>query len=682
MGVVFEAEDTFLGRRVALKVPLGEVTDATQRQRFLREARIAATLPNDHIAAVYQAGEHNGVPFLAMELLRGESLEDCLDRDKTLPLADALRLVGEIAAGLREAHARGLVHRDIKPANIWLEKREGARAPRVKILDFGVAREARPQEGITAAGQIVGSVGYMAPEQILGDSLDARTDLFGLGCLFYRMVVGNLPFERANEFSTLRAIVDDPLDLQAAAPHLPPPVAALIGDMLQKGPNKRPSNTDAVIERLRQVELRSQPTLQLPGLKTMVPTPESKRRLPWGVLLGAAVVLLAGLAGLFALGKKLTGRVDHLPPVLKPDILFGMSGPFSGPSRGFGRDMQTGIETCFRSVNEDGGIDGRKLRLVAMDDGYEPDRAKANIRKLLDDRQVFGFIGNVGTPTTKEALPLTLERKRLFFGAYTGAPLLRHDPPDRYVFNYRASYAEETAAIVSYLRKVKGIAPGGIAVFAQNDDYGNAGFEGVARALRMEGHDSRQTLRVGYQRNARDVGEAALKMLAHRDSVRAVVMVATYRPAALFIKRLKDEGMNVVFTNVSFVGSNALADSLHEVGADPEGVIVTQVVPHFLSNATVVSRYRELLAKYSPAESPGFVSLEGYIAATILTQALRSAGENLTTDNLVDELEKIRGLDLGIGTKINFGPSEHQGSHKVWGTILNAKGEYQALDLE
>ena len=160
-------------------------------------------------------------------------------------------------------------------------------------------------------------------------------------------------------------------------------------------------------------------------------------------------------------------------------------------------------------------------------------------------------------------------------------------------------------------------------------------------------------------------------------------MVPTYRPAARLIQLVKDAGKNPIFASVSFVGSNALADELTQLGPKySDGIIVTQVVPHPASQASAVLKYRELLGKYRPNEKPGFVSLEGYIDAMIFAHALELAGGNLTTDSLIATLESIHNLDLGIGAPISFGPSDHEGSKKVWGTVLDKQGQYQILDLD
>ena len=155
--------------------------------------------------------------------------------------------------------------------------------------------------------------------------------------------------------------------------------------------------------------------------------------------------------------------------VSNDEIRLGISAPLSGPAKDLGQQMKLGIEAAFQSENDDGGVNGRMLRLVAADDGYEPARTTETMRQLYERDQVFGFIGNVGTPTAVVAAPFALERRMLFFGAFTGAGLLRRDPPDRYVFNYRASYAEETYAAVRYLVKVRKLRPEQIAVFAQQD---------------------------------------------------------------------------------------------------------------------------------------------------------------------------------------------------------------------
>jgi branched-chain amino acid transport system substrate-binding protein len=374
------------------------------------------------------------------------------------------------------------------------------------------------------------------------------------------------------------------------------------------------------------------------------------------------------------------------------EIRFGISAPFTGPAKELGQHMKQGIEAAFNVANAKGGVYGRQLRLVAADDGYEPARAAVTMNQLYERDQVFGLVGNVGTPTAVVALPYALDRKMLFFGAFTGAGLLRNDPPDRYVFNYRASYAEETAAVVNYLVKVRRLLPEQIAVFAQQDAYGDSGFAGVEKAIRsLRGGNASPILRLNYQRNTVDVEDAVAQLQQYNAQlqqkrhfpIKAVVMVPTYRAAAKFIEKTRDLYPDMIYTSVSFVGSTALADELMLLGKKyAAGVIVTQVVPAVDGHSSLVLDYKSALAKYFPGEAPDYVSLEGYVDASVLIAALQRNGAQVDTESLVSTLENLRDLDVGLGTPVIFSRSDHQGVHRVWGTQLDETGHYQPIDLQ
>jgi len=378
--------------------------------------------------------------------------------------------------------------------------------------------------------------------------------------------------------------------------------------------------------------------------------------------------------------------------VTDSEIRFGISAPFTGPAKELGQHMKQGIEAAFNVANAKGGIHGRQLRLVAADDGYEPTRTAATMKQLYETDQVFGLVGNVGTPTAVVALPYALDRKMLFFGAFTGAGLLRNDPPDRYVFNYRASYAEETAAVVNYLVKVRRLLPEQIAVFAQQDAYGDAGFAGVEKAIRLlRGGNASPILRLNYQRNTVDVEDAVAQLQQYNAQlpqkrqfpIKAVIMVPTYRAAAKFIEKTRALYPDMIYTSVSFVGSTALADELMLLGKKyATGVIVTQVVPAVDGHSSLVLDYKSALAKYFPGEAPDYVSLEGYVDASVLIAALQRNGSQLDTEGLVGTLENLHDLDIGLGTPVIFSRSDHQGVHKVWGTQLDETGHYQPIDLQ
>jgi branched-chain amino acid transport system substrate-binding protein len=410
------------------------------------------------------------------------------------------------------------------------------------------------------------------------------------------------------------------------------------------------------------------PSTALVAAPTVVPAPNVQvRQAP-----------TAQQASLTPMGAPLRGVTDS-------EIRFGISAPFTGPAKELGQNMKLGIEAAFNVANASGGVYGRQLRLISVDDGYEPSRTAAAMKQLYEGDQVFGLIGNVGTPTAVVALPYALNHKMLFFGAFTGAGLLRSDPPDRYVFNYRASYAEETAAVVNYLVKVRRLSPEQIAVFAQQDAYGDAGFAGVEKAVRaLRGSNDGTILRLNYQRNTLDVEDAVNQLQQKRRvPIKAVIMVPTYRAAARFIEKTRDLYPDMIYTSVSFVGSTALADELMLLGKRyATGVIVTQVVPAVDGHSSLVLDYKSALAKYAPGVTPDYVSLEGFIDANVLIAALQRNGAQLDTERLVATFESMRDLDMGLGTAVGFSRSEHQGVHKVWGTQLDADGHYQPIDLQ
>jgi ABC-type branched-subunit amino acid transport system substrate-binding protein len=365
------------------------------------------------------------------------------------------------------------------------------------------------------------------------------------------------------------------------------------------------------------------------------------------------------------------------------EVVFGMSAPFSGSSREYGRQLKTGFETAFAVANEAGGVAGRKLRLVSRDDGYEPARTVAVVKDLVEKDKVFGLVGVFGSANSAAVLPYVLQNAVPYFAPYSGAGLLRNEPPDRYVFNYRPSYAEETAAIVRHLVEVRRLKPSQIAVLHQDDAFGEAGWSGVAKVMRKYRRDPAQVVRVTYPRNTADVDQAVATVKARLPHVKAVVMVAVYRPAVRFIEKLRGGGADLLFTNVSAVAASELAEQLVALGPHyTKDVLVTQIVPLPGSRSSAILKYQEALKRHAPSERPDFVSLEGYIAGSILVEALKRVGRPLTSEALVEALEAVKGLDLGIGVPVSYGPSEHQASHKVWGTALEPGGGYRAIELE
>lgn len=370
-------------------------------------------------------------------------------------------------------------------------------------------------------------------------------------------------------------------------------------------------------------------------------------------MLAAAIVVGAGFV--------------RLPAQSAPEIVLGMSAATSGPSAALGRGMRAGIEALLRRVNDGGGVSGRRLRLVTLDDSYQADPVRDNMLRLIDQERVLAVVGNVGTQGASVAVPIANEKKVLLFGAFSGAELLRKSPPDRYVINLRASYAEETGLMVRALLK-RGIKPQQIAFFTQKDAYGDSGHAGAVAALRELGFQDTDSLAHGrYERGTLDVEDGVLALIQARVRPRAIIMVGAYGACAKFIHLARQLLPNAIFLNVSFVGSAALNQAL---GLEGDGVVITQVVPHYDSTLPGIAEYRQSLARSVPGHAPDFVSLEGYLAAKALVEGMKRAGPNLSRERLVDAIENSGSMDVGIGEPLRFSRSDHQGSHRVWLTVI------------
>lgn len=351
--------------------------------------------------------------------------------------------------------------------------------------------------------------------------------------------------------------------------------------------------------------------------------------------------------------------------VTQDQILIGSSLALGGHAGYLGTQTLHGALAYLNHINAHGGIHGRKIKVIAYDDGYDPPRCVANTQRLIVEDKVFSLFCYVGTPTTVKIRPLVDEARIPVVGMFTGANALR-EPLNRYLINVRASYYQETGAAVNHLVKEKKLTR--IAVFYQYDAYGFDGLRGTEIALRAYGLVPVAT--GTYIRGTLDVEEGLEKIMAKQ--AEAVVMIGTYEPCAKFIRLAKSKQFSPVFYNVSFVGADELARLLGKMG---EGIIVTQVVPPpEVSDATknlwAAKEYVDLLKKYYPADRPNFVSLEGYINAKVLVEGLRRAGPDLDREGFIDAIESIQELDLGIGNPLSFSPRDHQGLERVYFTHL------------
>lgn len=395
----------------------------------------------------------------------------------------------------------------------------------------------------------------------------------------------------------------------------------------------------------------------------------------WQILCYRIVILSTTILFLLLcfVGKALSQDI----PCLHNSLVFGMSTVLSGPASHLGINMRDGVLAAMKEINLQGGIKGRSLCLVVLDDGYEPERTVPNMHTLINQENVLAVIGNVGTPTAIAAVPIANTSHVPFFGAYSGAGILRKIPPDRYIVNYRASYAEETAAMVQALITNGKMKPHEIAFFTQRDAYGDSGFFGGIAALKKNGlKDETQITHGRYERNSLAIENGLADILLADPEPRAVIIVGTYAPAAKFITQARAYGLKSLFLNVSFVGAAPLAQAL---GPEESGVIVTQVVPPLETSMPIVKDFHRAMGLLDPSISSTSGALEGYIATRILIHALSRINGEINRETIIIALEGLGEFDLGLDITLKLSPKEHQASHQIWSTIIR-KGEILPFD--
>ena len=404
--------------------------------------------------------------------------------------------------------------------------------------------------------------------------------------------------------------------------------------------------------------------------------------------------LLWAFSALFLIGSIVRGA-EALPEsdtygVSDTEITIGMSAAFSGSSRELGIELYQGAQTFFDDVNARGGIFGRKVVMKLYDDAYNPTLTIENTISLLEKDKVFLLFNYVGTPTVTRILPLLKRDEKnssILFCPFTGAQPQREAPYEKFVFNLRASYREETAGLVTHLvecgRKK-------IAVFYQADAYGRSGWDGVNRALAK--FDLKRCGEASYTRGAAVTGSMKEQVKIILESQPdAIISIGSYAACAAFIRDSRDAGCDVPIANVSFVGSDSLSLLLLEAGKSSgkdytRGLINSQVVPSYEDTAIpAVAEYRALMRRYNPppphelvkdSYDPfefSFVSFEGYLNAKLLTQVLQRMGPHPRRSAISAATEQIKDLELGIQAPVSFSSTEHQALHTVFFTTIKDK---------
>ncbi len=360
--------------------------------------------------------------------------------------------------------------------------------------------------------------------------------------------------------------------------------------------------------------------------------------------------------------------------VTAQEILLGSSLALKGHASFLGTQTFRGAMSYLNHINEQGGVHGRTIKVVAYDDSYDPPMCMANTQKLIIDDQVFALFCYVGTPTTVKVLPMIEEARIPLLGMFTGANALR-EPFNRYLINVRASYYQETGAAVRHLIDDLGLRK--IAVFYQYDAYGFDGLTGTELALKR--FNLAPVAGGSYNRGTLDVQEGLNKIMA--SGAEAVVMIGTYDPCAKFIRLAHERGFHPLFYLVSFVGADELARRLE----NQQGitVIMSQVVPppDRLDPSSLLTGpvgYVTLLQRYFPEDQPNFVGFEGFINARVLVEGLNRAGADLTRETFINAIESIRDLSLGFDINIAFSANDHQGLDRVYFTRLE-NGQFSLI---
>jgi ABC-type branched-subunit amino acid transport system substrate-binding protein len=380
------------------------------------------------------------------------------------------------------------------------------------------------------------------------------------------------------------------------------------------------------------------------------------------------ISLRGRFAAAFVLGAILTDPALAENGVTDDTIVLGQAAVLEGPASALGLGMRMGLQAAFDEANAKGGVHGRKLKLVSEDDGYEPDRAIAATKKLIEEDNVFALIGAVGTPTSAAAQPVAAAAKVPFIGAFTGAAFLRN-PKLENVINIRASYAAETEAWVRHLTEDLKVSK--IAIFYQDDAFGRSGLDGVTAALKRRKMEL--TAEATYARNTVAVKTALLTL--KRAEPEAVVIVGAYKPVATFIKLARQIDFNPTFVNISFVGASALAK---ELGPDGKGVIVSQVVPFpWDASLPVVADYQAAIK--GAGGQPDFVTLEGYLAGRFAIAALDKLGADVTREGLIRAIKETGKFDIG-GLPLTFSTEKNEGLDKVFMTVIQADGSFKAVE--
>ncbi|HEY0845518.1 MAG TPA: ABC transporter substrate-binding protein [Noviherbaspirillum sp.] len=359
-----------------------------------------------------------------------------------------------------------------------------------------------------------------------------------------------------------------------------------------------------------------------------------------------------------------TPATTSLAQTVGSEILFGKTSSLSGPLAEIGVDATTATQAYFDYINAQGGIHGRKIRLLTLDDSYSTEKGVANAKQLIEKEKAFALLNMAGTPTNKALLPIIAAAGIPSIGPYTGSDVVR-TPHNRLIFNIRASYADELAKIVEHL-DIRGIRK--IGVIYQNNAFGKEGLSHIEQALSKQKGVIHAT--APLEANGSDAEKSA--KIIEQSQPQAVVMITTGKSTADFIKLYNSMSPGMLFFTISVMGTQA---SVNALGKDGFGVVISQVAPFpFSATSGIVREYQKIMDKMG-VKNRSFASMEGFITAKVVVEGLRRAGKELTRERFITALESIGRWDMD-GYLINFSSTNHNGSRYVELTAISRDGRF------
>ncbi len=664
MGVVYKGIQRPIGRPVAIKIlPKNLSHDPTLVTRFLREAKMLAELSHPNVISLFDFGRtDDGSFFLVTEFLDGQPLNEAIPAATGLSVQQTLHILRQIVAGLSAAHAKRILHRDLKPANIFLLHDE---QQTVKLLDFGIAKSMDDATNqLTKVGSLLGTPGFMAPEQISGGEVSPRTDVYGLAALTTMMLTGRPPYIGPTATAVLAHQLRRPPDIiDWETLGKPATLDPVLRKALSIDAAIRYDNVEAFLSEIEKACLA--PKVQ--------PRKSSKRI---RILAASCLVLALGIGTLMGIGVLPAPTVlsgTQIRGVDRKTILLGTSLPLTGSQERLGRGIRAGIQAAMQGANDRGGIHRRQLRLIALDDQSSPHRALRNMHELVEQRGVFAILGGASVEAAKAIGPISHDADLPVFGFMNGSSILRGSD-NSLVLNFGADFATQAQALIAHLQTKENISLEQMAIVAETSEMGDAVVEGWQAAHASQPGDA-IVIRS-------EVGKSAsldiIKNIIEK-KITAVVLVANVNETEEFSHQLAMLSPKTILATLASADFELVFEALKKSNERRHVAIRNiSISPPPTSSLPLVINYRKDLQQYFPEESPSYPSLYGYIAASITFQMMRHMPRSFKPEQVRAYIKHPSVDDIGLIPAIRFDPDRRALIAKSWLATINPN----AIDIE